>query len=347
MLALKNPVASLYFRSSQIFFSSSGSSSRVLSFDRFRDSPLQFSRYPFSNLKLSRNFVGRGNSKWKMPNQGKGNRVITVSVDGNISSGKSTLVSNLKELFPKDFSFQVELVPEPLEKWTDLQGHNLLGMFYDDPVKNNFMFQHYVQLTRLIETIKKPKEVKGTDLEGSHHGTVRIMERSLQNNRYCFTELARREGRLQPEEFAVLSEWHKWMEEHFDLNLDLIIYLRTSPETVFNRMQQRGREEESSVPLNYLKNLHEAYEDWLVRGKVGNLVPASNSNHVKPNKNSAANQKVIVIDANQGKEEVASQCRNYLTEFMSNNGYQNGTGKTNSSSQKRKHNEIDNDNIVP
>ncbi|ODN04972.1 Thymidine kinase 2, mitochondrial [Orchesella cincta] len=328
------------------------SSSRAIFSDRslvsvegLSRSPWVVLKYSLSNINLSRRFVGT--DRKMQQNQNSGKRVITVSVDGNISSGKSTLVSSLKELFPNDFRFEVDLVPEPLEKWTDLKGHNLLGMFYEDSVKNNFMFQHYVQLTRLIETIKRPSKV--ADLDGSHQGTVRIMERSLQNNRYCFTELARREGRLQPEEFAVLSEWHSWMEEHFNLNLDLLIYLRTSPETVFNRMNQRGREEESSVPFDYLKNLHETYEDWLVKGKVGNFGPALNCDGSDNNFRLDPNQKVIVIDANQGKAEVALQCKKYLIQFMSNNGYdyQNGTESNKPSSQKRKHSEIDNNVVLP
>lgn len=137
--------------------------------------------------------------------------------------------------------------------------------------------------------------------------------------RYCFTELARREGRLQPAEFAVLSEWHSWMEEHFDLNLDLIIYLRASPETVYNRMQTRGRAEESSVPLDYLKNLHETYEDWLVRGKLGSV---SHYSSLPENKGTSEKPKVIVIDANQGKDEVASECSSYIKDFMNDLGHE-------------------------
>lgn len=143
------------------------------------------------SFNVSSNKLNYHQSWSNMPNNQVLNhrvRPITVSVDGNISSGKSTLVSSLKELFPNDFQIQVELVPEPLEKWTDLQGHNLLGMFYEDPVKHNFMFQHYVQLTRLMETIKKPPVNESKRNQGNHNGTVRIMERSLQNNMYVIQQ---------------------------------------------------------------------------------------------------------------------------------------------------------------
>lgn len=110
---------------------------------------------------------------------GKRKPFLTISVDGNISSGKSTLVSTLVELLPKDFNYAVETIPEPLSKWTNLEGHNLLQMLYEDTTRNNFVFQHYVQLTRLTDTVAG---VQGEEEEG-RLGTIRVMERSIQNNR--------------------------------------------------------------------------------------------------------------------------------------------------------------------
>ncbi len=48
------------------------------------------------------------------------------------------------------------------------------------------------------------------------------------------------------------------------LDLDLIVYLRTSPEVAYSRMMDRGRKEEAGAPLGYLQLLHDAYEDWLI-----------------------------------------------------------------------------------
>jgi deoxyadenosine/deoxycytidine kinase len=54
-----------------------------------------------------------------------------------------------------------------------------------------------------------------------------------------------------------------------DLRLDLIVYLRTTPEVAYSRMRTRGREAEKAAQLSYLSALHEAYEDWLVHEKMG------------------------------------------------------------------------------
>lgn len=45
------------------------------------------------------------------------------------------------------------------------------------------------------------------------------------------------------------------------------MYLRTTPEVVFDRMKARGRSEETSVSLDYLQQLHNLHEDWLIHGR--------------------------------------------------------------------------------
>lgn len=47
-------------------------------------------------------------------------------------------------------------------------------------------------------------------------------------------------------EFSVLCEWYDFLckSPELDLNVDLIVYLRTSPEVVFERVKRRARSEE-------------------------------------------------------------------------------------------------------
>lgn len=57
--------------------------------------------------------------------------------------------------------------------------------------------------------------------------------------------------------------------ERFDVakrsapRIDLVIYVHTQPETSFGRMQRRGRIEEASVPLSYIKAIHRKHLTWL------------------------------------------------------------------------------------
>ena len=64
---------------------------------------------------------------------------------------------------------------------------------------------------------------------------VKLIERSIYSARYCFVENMYRTGKLQGSEFSVLDEWFKFAtnkENSLDLKVDLIIYLKTTPEKV-------------------------------------------------------------------------------------------------------------------
>jgi len=51
---------------------------------------------------------------------------------------------------------------------------------------------------------------------------------------------------------------------------DGFIYLRATPDTCHKRMMLRSRAEEGSVTLQYLRNLHEKHECWLLPSEHGN-----------------------------------------------------------------------------
>ena len=79
----------------------------------------------------------------------------------------------------------------------NLNGENLLEKLYTDPQRWSFQFQSYIQLTRLQELKAPMKEGK----------TVRLLERSIQSNKYCFLELAKDNKDLCNEESTVLEQW--------------------------------------------------------------------------------------------------------------------------------------------
>jgi thymidylate kinase len=73
------------------------------------------------------------------------------------------------------------------------------------------------------------------------------------------------------------------------------VYLRSSPEVCYERIQRRRRPEETTVSLSYLQELHEFYEEWLIQAQT----------HVS----------VLVIDANKELDEVRQLCvenQNYI-----------------------------------
>ena len=206
-----------------------------------------------------------------------------MSVEGNIGSGKSTMLRYFEGMKDKD----VYVMAEPVAEWQNLEGINLLQKLYEDSKRWSMQFQAYVQLTRL-RLLKNPINKK-----------VKLLERSIQNNRYCFLELAKREGSLGAHELAVLKSWYDWLDTSMGLELDLIVYLRTSPDVSFERMLARGRSEENGVPKDFIHSLHSVYEDWLINKTLGPLdVP------------------VLVINADLSKEEMMKTYENNKSKIL-------------------------------
>lgn len=68
------------------------------------------------------------------------------------------------------------------------------------------------------------------------------------------------------------------------------VYLRSTPEIVYERIKQRARPEEDGLKLEYLQQLHESHEMWLMSGDERfNTVP------------------VLVLDADKTLEDVVEQ----------------------------------------
>ncbi|CAH2106047.1 unnamed protein product [Euphydryas editha] len=181
-------------------------------------------------------------------------RPFKVSIEGNIGSGKSTCIKFFDK-YPN-----VEKHAEPISEWRNVSGHNLLSLLYSDMKEWTFAFQHYVHLSRLKIQTSPPC---------NQNITVKMFERSIQNSKHCFVENAKKQGFLKDPEYQVLLQWYDYTEKNLDTSLDLIVYLKTTPQTVWERMIKRGRTEESEVPLEYLEQVHESYENWLSSPDVG------------------------------------------------------------------------------
>lgn len=188
----------------------------------------------------------------------------TVSIEGNIGCGKTTLLEYFKS------SKVVEAIKEPVNQWTNVQGHNALQLLYDDPSRWSFSFNIYAQLTR-VQMHMRP-----------HHKPVKMLERSLFSTRHCFVENDFRNQTINGLEYAILDEWYKYLTVMPGTGIDLIVYLRADPKTCYGRIMKRSRKEEAGVPYKLIEDLHNLHEDWLVKNICGNKPPAP----------------VLVLDAN-------------------------------------------------
>ncbi|KAK2085212.1 hypothetical protein P7K49_036512 [Saguinus oedipus] len=65
----------------------------------------------------------------------------------------------------------------------------------------------------------------------------------------CLARKLSLSGKMPEVDYIVLSEWFDWILRNMDVSVDLIVYLRTNPETCYQRLKRRCREEEKVIPL--------------------------------------------------------------------------------------------------
>ncbi|XP_046842912.1 thymidine kinase 2, mitochondrial-like isoform X2 [Xenia sp. Carnegie-2017] len=207
---------------------------------------LQFTIKTKNVFKMIGNGKTSVTNKWIDETTGKNIKPVRISIEGNIGSGKTTLLEYFKR------HSHVEVFTEPVNKWQNIGDGNALGLVYEDPSRWSFLFQSYVLLTML--EVHKTKQ--------DH--PVTLMERSIYSASYCFVENLYQSGKMSSVEYNVYQKWFNYIMKEDKPKLDLIVYLRTSPEECYKRLKKRRRKEEIDIPMSLLETIDQHHEDWLI-----------------------------------------------------------------------------------
>ena len=178
--------------------------------------------------------------------------VILATVQGNIGSGKSTLIQYLRDMY-KDGDKKVCFLQEPVDEWNtikDSSGTTMLELFYGDQGRYAFGFQMMAYISRLV--ILKRAIEEGYD--------VIISERSLDTDRNIFAKMLYDDGKISDVEYQIYMKWFDEFKKDFPV--ELIIYVKTSPEVAHLRVGVRGRKGED-IPIEYLQKCHDYHEQWI------------------------------------------------------------------------------------
>jgi deoxyadenosine/deoxycytidine kinase len=186
---------------------------------------------------------------------------IIVSIDGNIGSGKSTIVkylkSNLKEYIKKESGseFNICILEEPVNIWNEIvdkkDGKNIIEKYYEDQEKYSFAFQMMAYISRLSQ-IKEAIDKNCYD--------IIITERSIFTDKYIFAKMLYDDNKINDIEYSIYLKWFDEFNHVID-NIK-IIYIKTSPEVSCKRVLKRQRLGEN-ISLDYLKKCHDYHEDIL------------------------------------------------------------------------------------
>jgi deoxyadenosine/deoxycytidine kinase len=206
--------------------------------------------------------------------QSQTNMIITV--DGQIGSGKSTILEYLSQNL--DASKYV-IVQEDVSDWTALKDSNnrsIFELFYSDMKKYSYVFQSFVLFSRMQLLL---------DAKQKYPQKTIICERSFMTDLEIFAKSLYEQNNFSDIEWAVYVKWHKLAQSIIDVKLDGIIYIRSSPEVCIRRIQQRARESEDAIDASYIHLIHKKHEEWL-------MDPARNT------------LPMMVIDGNRSKADL-------------------------------------------
>jgi len=176
------------------------------------------------------------------------------SIEGNIGSGKSTLVKELKKSVPNILDKKVVYVQEPVNEWSkikDKKGETILEKFYANQHKYAFSFQMMAYISRLALLRNIVRE---------NPDAIIITERSVFTDREVFAKMLYDEGKIEEVDYQI---YLKWFDEFIEeIPITGLIYVTTTPEKSKERVDLRARAGES-IPLSYLQRCHNYHETWI------------------------------------------------------------------------------------
>ena len=176
-----------------------------------------------------------------------------ISIEGNIGSGKSTLLANLENTFANNKN--IVFLKEPVDDWetiTDEHGTSMLKLFYADTKTHAFAFQMMAFISRLSIMITAVK---------NNPDAIIITERCLHTDNQVFAKMLFDSGNIKLENYKIYLRWFDTFVAEFPINK--VIYVNTSPNTCYERIQRRSRIGENTIMLEYLTTCHTYHEDML------------------------------------------------------------------------------------
>lgn len=166
-------------------------------------------------------------------------------IAGNIGAGKSTLVERLCQRLGWQAYY------EPVSE------NPYLEDFYRDMNKWAFHSQLYF-LTDRLQTHKSLQDFNGSV----------VQDRSVFEDAEVFVKNLYQRGALSERDFRTYWKFYQLFLSFLEPP-DLVVYLRSSLETLKERIALRGRSYEEGISDDYLSGLNDLYEEWIAAYELG------------------------------------------------------------------------------
>jgi deoxyadenosine/deoxycytidine kinase len=192
---------------------------------------------------------------------------MLFTIEGNIGSGKSTLIQALKE-FTYISNMPVIFVDEPVTQWEDIKsedGKNMIELFYGNPSRYAFTFQMMAYISRLA--------LLQEAIRNNPHSII-ITERCLLTDYHVFAKLLYENKSMLKEEYTIYKKWFHYFQQ--DIKLNGIIYVQTDVFVAHERCLKRSRLGET-ISFDYLSQCDKKHEEWINEDKRSTLTIDNNT----------------------------------------------------------------------
>ncbi len=164
-----------------------------------------------------------------------------IAVAGNIGAGKSSLTGLLAQHFDWEAFYE------------SVDDNPYLADFYEDMLRWSFNLQIYFLSSRF----RHQKDMLQKEIS-------LIQDRTIYEDVEIFAKNLHQMSLMSDRDFnnyeALFHEMSYYLRPP-----DLLIYLRAQVPTLVRQIQQRGREYENSIRIDYLERLNNLYEEWIAR----------------------------------------------------------------------------------
>lgn len=164
-----------------------------------------------------------------------------IAVAGNIGAGKSSLTG----LLAKHFNWQAF--------YESVDDNPYLADFYEDMRRWSFNLQIYFLSSRFRHQKDMLEEKVSL-----------IQDRTIYEDVEIFAKNLHQMSLMSDRDFENYESLFKEMSNYLRPP-DLLIYLRAQVPTLVRQIQQRGRDYENTIRIEYLERLNKLYEDWISR----------------------------------------------------------------------------------
>ena len=171
-----------------------------------------------------------------------------IAIAGNIGSGKSTLTRMLARHYGWEPRFEA------------VEHNPYLEDYYRDIHRWSFNLEVFFLKERFRDLLAI----------GEADHTI-VQDRTIYEGVYVFVANNKAMGHLSDRDYDTYMELFKQMMTLVRVP-DLMIYLRASVPHLVGNIQQRGRDYEQTIQLEYLQNLNERYDDFIYHKYPGRVM---------------------------------------------------------------------------